>query len=43
MPKMGVAETQFLTSGRSTVFGKWLTPRIYTSLDAQLHGLLNAF
>ena len=43
LKNMGVAETQFLTSGRPTVSGKWLTHKIYTSKDAHLHGLLHAF
>ena len=43
LQKMGVAETQFLTSGRPTVSGKWFTPKNFTSKDAQLRGLLHAF
>ena len=31
LQNLGVAETQFLTSGRPTVSGKWLTPKIYAS------------
>ena len=41
--KMEFAKTQFLTSGRTTVSGKWLTHKTYTSKDAQLRGLLHAF
>ena len=43
LQKIGIAETQFLTSGRPTVSGKWLTHKTYTSKDAQLRWLLYAF
>ena len=43
LQNLGVAETQFLTSGRPTVYSKWFTPETYTSKDAQLRGLLHAF